>query len=163
MAPGYRDAGPSLQMQLPYAMLFPAKLQVTANRHAHFFESAQDATTWLDQNEQALRYRRKEEESDWSGISTYPLRSMVLIRLELSISSVCHLLVKVFVLLGDSIWLSNLELFCDLRTNAHCFYKRKEQDAIFFLFWMWDMGACPVDGLVFILPTFPTMQASLGG
>lgn len=46
-------------LQLPYVMLFPAKLHVTANRQAHFFESAQEATTWLDWNEQALRHRRE--------------------------------------------------------------------------------------------------------
>lgn len=42
-------------LQLPYAMLYPAKLRVTAEGHAQFFESAREAAAWLDHNEQALR------------------------------------------------------------------------------------------------------------
>lgn len=51
-------------LQLLYAMLYPAKLRVTANRQAHFFELAQETATWLDRNEQALRHHRGYEEGD---------------------------------------------------------------------------------------------------
>lgn len=43
-------------LQLPYAMLYPAKLHVTADGHAQFFESAREAAAWLDHNEQALHH-----------------------------------------------------------------------------------------------------------
>lgn len=49
------------RLQLSYAMMFPAKLRVAANGQNHFFENAQDATSWLDQNEQAIRHQGPEE------------------------------------------------------------------------------------------------------
>lgn len=43
-----------LNLKLTYAMLYPAKLHVTASGQAQFFESAREAFAWLDRNEQAL-------------------------------------------------------------------------------------------------------------
>ena len=51
-------------LQLPYAMLYPAKLRVTAEGHAQFFESPREAMAWLDHNEQALRHRRADAGGD---------------------------------------------------------------------------------------------------
>lgn len=42
-------------LQLPYAMLYPAKLRVVALKATHFFESPKDANRWLDCNEAQLR------------------------------------------------------------------------------------------------------------
>lgn len=39
------------RLQLSYATLFLAKLRVTARGQKQFFENAQDAVVWLDQNE----------------------------------------------------------------------------------------------------------------
>lgn len=45
-------------------MLYPAKLRVTVRAQAQFFESAKNALTWLDRNEQALKQQGREEEED---------------------------------------------------------------------------------------------------
>lgn len=59
----FADVKKRLQrLQLKYVMLFPAKLRITAGDQNHFFENAQDAARWLDQNEQDLRRRRRENE-----------------------------------------------------------------------------------------------------
>ena len=47
-------------LQLPYAMLYPAKLRVVVRGQAQFFESAKEAMTWLDRNEQSLQRRAQE-------------------------------------------------------------------------------------------------------
>lgn len=44
-----------LRLQLPYAMLYPARLGITARGKTPFFDSASDAATWLDHNEYSLR------------------------------------------------------------------------------------------------------------
>lgn len=38
-------------LQLSYAMLYPAKLRVTANGQTQFFELATEAASWLNRNE----------------------------------------------------------------------------------------------------------------
>ena len=48
------------QLQLSYAMLYPAKLRVIVEGQAQFFDSAKDAANWLDRNEQPLRRRLRE-------------------------------------------------------------------------------------------------------
>ena len=48
-------------LQLPYAMLYPAKLRVVVRGQAQFFESAKEAMSWLDRNEQSLQRRAQEE------------------------------------------------------------------------------------------------------
>lgn len=42
------------QLQLTYAMLYPARLQFTILGQTHFFEKASEASTWLDVNESSL-------------------------------------------------------------------------------------------------------------
>lgn len=42
--------------QLNYTMLYPVKLWVTVKGQAQFFESAKEASAWLDRNEQALQH-----------------------------------------------------------------------------------------------------------
>lgn len=49
-------------LQLPYAMLYPAKLRIAVRGHAQFFESAKEASAWLERNEQALQRRAQEED-----------------------------------------------------------------------------------------------------
>lgn len=49
-------------LQLPYAMLYPAKLRIVVRGQAQFFESAKDASVWLDRNEQALKRQAPQEE-----------------------------------------------------------------------------------------------------
>lgn len=57
----FMDVKKRLQrLQLKYAMLFPARLRITAGDQNHFFENAQEAADWLDRNEQSLRRPRRE-------------------------------------------------------------------------------------------------------
>lgn len=42
-------------LQMPYAMLYPAKLRVAALGTTHFFETPKDASQWLDCNEAKLK------------------------------------------------------------------------------------------------------------
>lgn len=44
------------KIQVTYAMLYPAKLRITARGQSTFFESATEASAWLDRNEQDLNY-----------------------------------------------------------------------------------------------------------
>lgn len=44
-------------LELPYAMLYPAKLRVVVDGEAKFFETAAGAAAWLDSNERRLRVR----------------------------------------------------------------------------------------------------------
>lgn len=52
------------KLQVTYAMLFLAKLRITTRGQATFFETAAEATSWLDHNEQDLRRRRENERGD---------------------------------------------------------------------------------------------------
>lgn len=61
----YADVKKRLQhLQLKYAMLYPARLWVTVRGQAHFFETAFDVASWLDQYEQDLRRRRPVNNGD---------------------------------------------------------------------------------------------------
>lgn len=42
-------------LEVPYSMQYPAKLRVVALGSTHFFETPQEALTWLDSNEKSLR------------------------------------------------------------------------------------------------------------
>lgn len=46
-------------LELSYAMLYPAKLRVVANGTTHFFENPKDAIRWLDQAEHSLKQQSK--------------------------------------------------------------------------------------------------------
>lgn len=50
------------RLQANNAMLYPAKLRVLAGGRAQFFESAAEASAWLDMNEHLIRQAGRQEE-----------------------------------------------------------------------------------------------------
>lgn len=85
-------------LQLTYAMLYPAKLHVIAVGHGqvHFFESAKNATAWFTCNEQALRHKSENEEGDRSMLYIFILEQNA------------KFPVPIVFQLGDMIWLNGL-------------------------------------------------------
>lgn len=51
-------------LQLSYAMLHSAKLRVTTDGQSHYCESAAEAASWLDRNENSMHHRLAAEEED---------------------------------------------------------------------------------------------------